>query len=140
MSSEREFLEEFIEIYKNNPCLWMKKDKNYYSLHKKNSAYDILLEKLKTMEPNATKKTVTRKINSLQSSYRKEHKKVVQSSKSGAGTSEKYEPSLWYYNLLYFLHDQEIPRQGISNTENPEEDGNTVSRNVIEYFIRYNAL
>jgi hypothetical protein len=29
MSSEREFLEEFIEIYKNNPCLWMKKDKNY---------------------------------------------------------------------------------------------------------------
>jgi hypothetical protein len=90
MGSEREFLEEFIKIYKNNPCLWMKKDKNYYNLHKKSSAYDILLEKLETVEPNATKKTVTRKINSLRSSYRKEHKKCVQPSKSGAGTSEIY--------------------------------------------------
>jgi hypothetical protein len=68
MSSEREFLEEFIEIYKNNPCLWVKKDKNYYNLHKKNSAYGILLEKLKTVEPDGTKKTVTRKINSICSS------------------------------------------------------------------------
>jgi hypothetical protein len=63
MSGEREFLEEFVEIYNNNPCLWMIKYKNYYNLHKKNSACDILLEKLKTVEPNATKKTVTRKIN-----------------------------------------------------------------------------
>jgi hypothetical protein len=64
MSNEREFLEEFVEIYKNNTCLWMIKDKNYYNLHIKNSAYAILLEKLKTVEPNATKKTVTRKIKS----------------------------------------------------------------------------
>ncbi|KAB0804497.1 hypothetical protein PPYR_01467 [Photinus pyralis] len=64
---------------------------------------------------------VTKKINSLRSSYRKEKKKVADSLKSGAGTEEVYSPTLWYYDLFKFLDDQETPRAPVSNFEDAQE-------------------
>ncbi|CAJ0963028.1 unnamed protein product [Ranitomeya imitator] len=42
--------------------------------------------------------------------YKKEVNKVEKSQKSGAGTDDVYVPNLWYYDLLAFTRDQEIPR------------------------------
>ena len=51
------------------------------------------------------------KINSLRDSYRKEMKIVEEPNRSSAGTDELYQPHLWYYDLLLFTKDQEMPRK-----------------------------
>jgi hypothetical protein len=40
------FWEEFIEIYRQNSCLWEVKRKDYSNKMKYNSSYEILLRKL----------------------------------------------------------------------------------------------
>ena len=64
---------------------------------------------------------MVKKINSLRSSFRKELKKVKYSQKSGNGRDDNYTPSLWYYDDLLFLTDQELPRQSVSNLDSPKE-------------------
>ncbi|XP_073417762.1 uncharacterized protein [Dendrobates tinctorius] len=58
---------------------------------------------------------VRKKIQSLRTVYKKELIKVEKSRKSGAGTDEVYVPTLWYYDLLSFTRDQEIPRKTVSS-------------------------
>lgn len=58
---------------------------------------------------------MTKKINSLRSSRRKEKKKVKDSLKSGSSSDDIYHPSLWYYELLAFVDDQEAARIPMSN-------------------------
>lgn len=62
------------------------------------------------MEPDATRDTVTKKINSLRSSRRKEKKKVEESLRTSASAKDIYQPTLWYYDLLGFVDDQDIAR------------------------------
>ncbi|XP_064110271.1 uncharacterized protein LOC135218057 [Macrobrachium nipponense] len=83
----------------------------------KNEAYETLVKKLREKDGSATRDTVTKKINNMRSSFRKELKKVENSKKSGAATDEVYRPSLWYYDQLLFLRDQETPRTSSSNIE-----------------------
>ncbi|XP_031337628.1 uncharacterized protein LOC116182990 [Photinus pyralis] len=47
-------------------------------------------------------------------------KKVLDSKRSGAGEDDVYVPTLWYYDLLLFTVDQEMPTQSISNTDEEE--------------------
>nr|CAI5852842.1 unnamed protein product [Callosobruchus analis] len=47
--------------------------------------------------------------------------------KSDGGTGERYRPALWYYDLLLFLNEQDMPRNSISNISNigvGNEEGN----------------
>lgn len=76
MSSRKrnQVIEDFIELYKLEPCLWQVKSKEYHDRDKRNAAYAKLVLKLKELEPDATKKSVVRKINSLRSNVRKEKK------------------------------------------------------------------
>ena len=69
------------------------------------------------VESDADRDVVTKKINSLRSSYRKEKKKLTESMKSGAGADDIHVPTLWYFNLLQFLDDQETHRVPTSNFE-----------------------
>lgn len=117
----RAFLSEFIHLYRDNPCLWKIKSKEYSDKNKKNVAYEQLRIKLSEIDPEATKEAVVKKINSLRSCFRKELKKVKDSLKSGNGTDDNYTPSLWYYDDLLFLTDQELPRQSVSNLDSPKE-------------------
>lgn len=96
----REFLEEFIAIYESETCLWQVRSKDYHDRIKKDAGYSRLIEKLKTIEPNASKDTVIKKINNLRSAYRKEIKKIKASMKSGAAGDSIYKPKLWYFYLL----------------------------------------
>lgn len=59
-----------------------------------------------------------KKINAFRTNYRKELKKVLDSEKSGAGTDQVYEPTLWYFNALSFLNDQEVPAKSRSTLKN----------------------
>ena len=95
---KRQFWTEFIEIYKENPCLWKIKSKEYSDKVKKNAAYDLLVETLEGMGADTTKELVTKKINNIRSSFRKECKKVSSSMKSGSVRIFEYNKFL--LNLL----------------------------------------
>lgn len=82
-AEERQSMIEFIEIYRSNPCLWKIKSKEYSDKVKRNAAYDLLVEKLKSKDDGANRDAVTKKINNIRSSFRKEYKKVLQSTRSG---------------------------------------------------------
>ncbi|KAK4316839.1 hypothetical protein Pmani_012039 [Petrolisthes manimaculis] len=58
---------------------------------------------------------MTKKINAMRSSFRKEVKKVTSSRRSGAAADDIYLPRLWYYNLLLFLQDQGVGRDSVTN-------------------------
>ena len=92
-----------------------------------------MTRKLKEIDPDTNKEKVVKKIDSLRSCFTKELKKVNDLKTSGAGADDTYTPSLWYFQELLFLTDQEVPRKGISNLESPEdtnhgEVGNNLSR------------
>jgi competence protein ComGF len=55
--------------------LWKTKSKDYIDKNKKNAAYQILLEHLKTVQAEVTKNAVKQKINSLRTGFRREFKK-----------------------------------------------------------------
>jgi len=117
----RELLEDFIRAYQGLPCLWRIKSKEYHDKPKKEAAYKILLEKYKLIDPNADRDAVVKKINSFRTNFRREKKKIEESLRSGAGADDVYEPSLWYYNVLFdFLSDQETPRNSFSNIDERE--------------------
>ncbi|CAH1967895.1 unnamed protein product, partial [Acanthoscelides obtectus] len=93
------------------------KSKEYSDKHKKNGAYEILIEKLKEVDPAANKDAVIKRINSLRTCFRKELKKT-RSAQSGMGAEDLCRPNLWYFNLLMFLTDQETPRHDGMDTIN----------------------
>lgn len=116
-----EVIEQFIEIYKSEPCLWRVKSKEYHDRDKRYAAYEKLVTKLKELEPDTTRNSVVKKINNLRSNVRKEKKKHDMSKKSGASTDDLYIPKLWYYNLFDFLGDQDMPSSSVSNLDDDDE-------------------
>ncbi|KAK4882653.1 hypothetical protein RN001_005972 [Aquatica leii] len=68
-------------------------------------------------KPDARIEDVKKKINSLRSCFRKEYKKVINSKRSGTGTEDVYKPTLWYFDLLLFLKDDEMPRTSIGTDD-----------------------
>ncbi|CAK1597311.1 unnamed protein product [Parnassius mnemosyne] len=118
----REVLCDFINIYRNEPCLWQIKNKLYHSRDKRNAALDKLVAKYKEVEESADRETVLKKINSLRTNYKKEKKKVENSKRSGAGADVIFEPKLWYFKELIFLDDQIDPRTSCSNINDEVED------------------
>ncbi|XP_049312337.1 uncharacterized protein LOC125778465 [Bactrocera dorsalis] len=107
MSDDKQFWTEFLELYKESPSLWRIKRKEYSNRIMKAEAYEKLVLKLKEKYPDANRDMVVKKINTYRTTYRKEFKKVQRSEKSGAGFEDIYEATLWFYNILNFLEDQE---------------------------------
>ena len=139
--NKREATLAFIEAYRSLPELWDTENRNYSNRVKKAAAYDTLIEKLKVLEPDASRESVVKKINNLRSTFRKELKKVNDSKRSGTSADDLYVPSLWYYNELLFLVDQETPDKSLSTlgglpAEEDDDENNqcTVSVNRLTLF------
>ncbi|CAJ0952183.1 unnamed protein product [Ranitomeya imitator] len=115
--NSEEFVRELIEMYRSLPCLWQIKSAEYSNRNKKREAYGKLVALFKQHNPcEKVDESVGRKnIQGLRTVYKKELNKVVKSMKSGAATDEVYVPSLWYYDLLGFTRDQEMPRTMVSS-------------------------
>lgn len=118
----RDFIREFIDIYRQHPCLWQVTSKDYKNKCKKFEAYKILTKKLQTVHPTATKHNVIGKINTLRSGFRREYRKVqkLKYSKNGSDTNEVYVPSLWYYDILTFVREQDTSQR--SNASDTDEE------------------
>lgn len=133
----REFWFEFLQLYRNFPCLWDTKDPCYVRRDVKREAYDVLLAKVHEVDTTATIDSVKKKIDSFRTAFRREQKKVILSMQSGATDGEIYCPSLWYYRELeeFLGSSTEEGRKRIINTNdsyiNSEDDGGmTVVRNI----------
>ncbi|CAJ0932252.1 unnamed protein product [Ranitomeya imitator] len=115
--NSEEFVRELIEMYRSLPCLWQIKSAEYSNRNKKREAYGKLVALFKQHNPceKVDESVVRKKIQGLRTVYKKEMNKVVKSMKSGAATDEVYVPSLWYYDLLGFTRDQELPRTMVSS-------------------------
>ncbi|XP_055614280.1 uncharacterized protein LOC129760649 [Uranotaenia lowii] len=105
--ARRQFWSEFIALYRSLPALWKVKSAEYKNRELKTAAYEILIRKMKQIEPNADRLIVRAKINTLRTSYRREMKKVRECIESDEGTGDVYVPGLWFFNELDFLRDQE---------------------------------
>ena len=58
----REFLSEFIEMYRSFRCLWLVKSKEYFDRNKKDLAYIELVKKYQEFDPSADRNTVVKKL------------------------------------------------------------------------------
>lgn len=76
MEENRQFWTEFIEIYRDHSCLWNVKSEEYSNKHKRNSSYEVLLRKMKEINPDATLELLKKKINNIRTAFRREFKKV----------------------------------------------------------------
>lgn len=121
MAFSETFLRDFFDLYKEQECLWKLKSPSYHDKTARKRAMDILVGKFQVVKPDANEDYVKKKINNYRTSYKRELKSVKNSSKSGAGTEEIYKPKLWYFDLLSFLGDQDLPRPPVSNMSDEEE-------------------
>nr|CAI5829191.1 unnamed protein product [Callosobruchus analis] len=109
----------FYESYREQVCLWDVKSKDYSNKQKRNASYEMLLQKLKEINPQATIEILKKKINNMRTAFRRELKKV-QSSKGTGQRGDTYQPTLWYFDLLLFTTQAETGRKGISTDEMEE--------------------
>lgn len=109
----RSFMREFISLYRSLPCLWNPKARDFNYRSSKASAYNVLVDKYREVEPGASKETVQQRLSSLRNCRRKELKKV----KAALEVGEVYTPQLWYYNLMSFIDEP----------DNSHSDGESVS-------------
>lgn len=131
-TAERDFIRECIEVYRSQPALWNIKSKDYSNRQKKNDAYEVLLGKYKEKYPDATREDVTKKFNSLRTNFRKELKRINDSKRTGTSTDDVEEPTLWYFEEMSFLTDQEVVQKSSSTMDQSEDSGEEglFSRNV----------
>ncbi|KAJ8022116.1 hypothetical protein HOLleu_39523 [Holothuria leucospilota] len=134
---EHKFLLEVIATYESLPALWKIKSDDYMNRDKKADAYNVLLQKYKEHFPEATLEELKKKLNSLRTNFRSELRKVERSAKSGAGTEDLYVSTLWCFDALLFLRDQETTapsRNTIVVDEGSQKDDDDVDLPQVSCF------
>lgn len=101
-----ETVEQLITLYKEHPVLWDPRNKDFKNRLRKDEA---LKDIGRTMNLEVVE--VERKINVLNTQFRRTHKKVLRLTASGLPTDE-IENNLWYgYKNLLFLEKRHYPRR-----------------------------
>ncbi|XP_063775547.1 uncharacterized protein LOC134911103 [Pseudophryne corroboree] len=120
--SDHDFWTGFIELYRSHECLWRVKSKEYVNREKKLKAYQELIDYSKGRNSQVDIRWVKKRIQNFRTVFHKEHKRVIESQRSGAGSDEVRRPSLWYYNLLMFTLEQEPRTESVCSAmpESPE--------------------
>lgn len=107
--------EELLLLYQQWPILYDPKNKDYLNKIKRNNALESVQNKFKKNKPDISIPEIKTKIKTLRSQFIKERNKEKNSKKSGAGTEDLYEPSLWCYDQLQFLNPNANDVLGDSN-------------------------
>lgn len=96
MEWNRAITKNFIELYREKPCLWKISSEEYRNKNLKQVAYNELVEYLKSNGmADMTIKEVKSKIQNIRRMVRKERSKVEASKSSGNGRDDVYKPTLW---------------------------------------------
>ncbi|PIO37488.1 hypothetical protein AB205_0203100, partial [Aquarana catesbeiana] len=81
---DHEFMSHFIDKYREMRNLWEVKHSLYYNKQVRKEMLERLLEFVQTWIPEATMKILESRIGILRNMYRREHKKIQASLRSGA--------------------------------------------------------
>ncbi|KAK4886283.1 hypothetical protein RN001_002554 [Aquatica leii] len=106
---------ELINEYQKYPCLYAVKSKDYKNRHARAKALENIQAHLNIYKKDVTASDIKTKFNALKSNFMTEYKKVVASQKSGADDEDVYVPTLWYYTLMYFVLEHNLPRLSIDS-------------------------
>ena len=114
--NKHEFLDIFIDRWKELPALWATKDPISRNREMRKAALDSLLPLVRRqVGQNVTREQLEVKIGTLRGTYRKARNKVLRSMRSGAGAGQVFVPKLWYYSRLSFLDDHLEVRESLSS-------------------------
>lgn len=109
-----EFIDDFIQEYKNQPCLWQGKSEHFKNRKKRQEAYMKLIEVANRHGEHYNIEKTKQKINNLRCAFRVQLKKYTEI-KNNKGKEEPYCPKRRYFESLLFLMDEEkVP--GTTNT------------------------
>lgn len=96
----KEFITDFIEVYRQHPSLWQIKSTDYVNKNLKTIAYKSLIQICEKYQITADVNVVTKKIQSLRGAFRKECNKIEKSITIGKGLSLTYKVSDYIFLLL----------------------------------------
>ncbi|XP_031347811.1 uncharacterized protein LOC116174125 isoform X2 [Photinus pyralis] len=107
-----------IGLYEHHLCLYDVKNKFYSNKHARVEALNTIVGRLNE-EPgvNFTVDDVKKKIANLRSQFNHELSKINSSKRSGGGTDDLYEPSVWWFEYMAFIKKFIKTRKGKSNLE-----------------------
>lgn len=77
-----------IELYREHPCLYAVKSIEYKNKYTRNSALEQIHSELKLIRPCVSLIDIKSKFNNIRTNFLSEHRKYVNSLKSGIGTDE----------------------------------------------------
>ncbi|XP_064543525.1 uncharacterized protein LOC135432015 [Drosophila montana] len=111
-----DFIDDFIEEYKNNPCLWKADSADFRNRTKRQEAYIKLIAVATKHGELYNVERTKQKINNLRCAFRHQLRKYNEVKKKG----EKYEPycpKRRYFESLMFLKDEEIPEKKLKRED-----------------------
>ncbi|XP_054084547.1 uncharacterized protein LOC105212495 [Zeugodacus cucurbitae] len=104
---KRAFWTEFFALYESLPALWDLSNPLYKDRQSKTHGYEMLVMKMREIDPHACREDVVRKINIFRTNYRRECTRIKASNQMG----KRYNTSLWYFHMLDFLQSQEFRKE-----------------------------
>lgn len=109
-----DFIDDFIEEYRNNPCLWKADSVNYKNRTKRQEAYMKLIDVAAKHGEHYNVERTKQKINNLRCAFRHQLKKYNEL-KSKGEKDEPYCPKRKYFESLMFLKDEETTDKRAKN-------------------------
>ena len=107
----------FITCLREHPCFWKVTRDDYKDRDVRNSAVKTMISAMRKSMFDLTSESLKKKWNTLRTQYRKEHRLVLNSKKSGAGTADFYVPKLWCYDQLSFLDEADVHHESVSSQD-----------------------
>ncbi|XP_034650227.1 uncharacterized protein LOC117889843 [Drosophila subobscura] len=112
-----DFIDDFIEEYKVNPCLWKADSVDFRNRSKRQEAYMKLIEVATKHGEMYNVERTKQKINNLRCAFRHQLRKCNEIKKKGE-KFEPYCPKRRYFESLMFLKDEEIPDKKAKRHDN----------------------
>ncbi|XP_037823279.1 uncharacterized protein LOC119611683 [Lucilia sericata] len=121
-----DFIDDFIQEYKNNPCLWKADSANYKNRVKRQEAYMKLIDVAAKHGEHYNVERTKQKINNLRCAFRHQLKKYNELKTKGE-KEEPYCPKRKYFESLMFLKDEETRDKRILNNSKIDNSSSEIS-------------
>ena len=89
-------MKEFVDLYRLLPCLHDKKSEHFYNRAEKHKSYNLLLEKVRKIDPKIKKKQLVKIVNNMKALYNLVLRKISSCSAKG----QEYKRSLAHFDLI----------------------------------------
>ncbi|KAF6213332.1 hypothetical protein GE061_011051 [Apolygus lucorum] len=130
-----DFLADFIEVFKQHPCLWDVKSKDYVSNPARQIAWEQLLSFCESRLGSVDLDWLKRKVHSMKGSFNKELKRMRDARKEGF--TGEWQPKLWYFENLLFTKSHDLIKEGIHTFKEEYDDGSQTEGIVVLSGDRY---